>query len=433
MSKTDSVNPKGYLPRVVDAQVERYLRLFGAVAIEGTKWCGKTWTSRHHAKSISYVDRGSNLDIARADPSSMLQGARPHVIDEWQRVPELWNTVRHAVDDLDGERGAWILTGSSTPKRDASRHSGAGRFGRVKMLPMTLGESGESSGRISLRGLFEGKFEGIAQETSTDDVLAAVCRGGWPEACGLPLADAMTISREYLHAVLKESIPNVGRSAETTRRLLGSLARNLGQGVTYKTLAKDMYGTEEGSEPVASDRTIAEYLDIVQSMYLVEGIRGWAPPARSPKRLQTKPRRYFADPSLAVAALGMGPDSLRTDWQTLGLVFENLCMRDLLVYARALPDVGYEPVRYYRDDSGLETDAIIELADGRWAAIEIKLSQDKVPEAVESLTRLRRKLVEKPGARTRQPEFMAVVTGVGKFAYTAAEGIYVIPIFSLTA
>ena len=198
-----------------------------------------------------------------------------------------------------------------------------------------------------------------------------------------------------------------------------------------------MYGGEaagdDGVEPMVSARTVAEYLELLKSMYLIEEVRGWEPPARSPKRLQTKPKRYFADPSLAVAALGMGARSLTEDWQTLGLVFENLCMRDLMVYARALPDVGFEPLRYYRDDSGLEADAIIEMADGRWAALEIKLSEDKVAQGVASLQRLRRKLVEKPGARTRPPEFMAVVVGIGGHAYQAAEGIYVIPISVLGA
>ena len=427
------VDPRGYRPRVVDAQVERYLRLFGAIAIEGTKWCGKTWTSRHHAKSITYVDRGSNLDIARADPAVILEGDRPHVIDEWQRAPELWNTVRHAIDDLDGEKGAWILTGSSTPVRDEARHSGAGRFGRIKMLPMSLSESGGSSGLVSLAGLFRGEFAPVACEGSLDKVMAEVVRGGWPESVGLAVEDATVIPREYLRAVIEESVPNANRSGETARRLLYSLARNLGQSATYKTLAKDIYGDDPESVPPSYARTIPEYLELLKSMYLIEEVRGWEPPARSPKRLQTKPKRYFADPSLAVAALGMGQGSLREDWQTLGLAFENLCMRDLLVYARALPDVGFEPVRYYRDDSGLETDAIVEMADGRWAAFEVKLSQDKVQAGVESLVRLRRKLVEKPGARTRPPEFMAVLVGIADRAYQAEDGIYVIPISVLGA
>lgn len=428
------VDPKGYRPRVVDAQVERYLRLFGAIAIEGTKWCGKTWTSRHHASSITYVDRGSNLDIALADPRAMLEGERPHVIDEWQRVPELWNAARHAVDDLGGEKGAWILTGSSTPMRDAARHSGAGRFGRIKMLPMTLSETGASNGSVSLAGLFQGEFHPKPVENGVDAVLADVVRGGWPESIDLPVADAQVIPRECLRAVLEESVPNAGKSGETARRLLYSLARNLGQSATYKTLVKDMYDAEETSiKPEGFSRTVAAYLDLLKSMYLIEEVRGWGPPARSPKRLQVKPKRYFADPSLAVAALGMDARSLGEDWQTLGRVFGNLCMRDLMVYARALPNVGFEPVRYYRDDSGLEADAIVEMADGRWAAFEFKLSQDKVPAGLDSLARLRRKLVEKPGARTRPPEFMAVIVGIGARAYQPVEGVYVVPMSALGA
>lgn len=427
------VDPTGYMPRIVDAQVQRYLRLFGAVVIEGTKWCGKTWTSRHHARSITYVDRGSNLDIALADPEAILAGERPHVIDEWQRAPELWNVVRHAVDDLDGERGAWILAGSSTPIRDSARHSGAGRFGRIRMQPMSLAESDPTDCAVSLSGLFQGRFMNAERRFSLDSLLGEVVRGGWPQSIGLPVEDAAVIPREYLRAVLEESMPNVGKSGETARRLLYSLARNIGQSATYKTLAKDMYGEEDDSAPVLSTQTVREYLELFKSMYLIDEIRGWEPPARSRKRLQTKPKRYFADPSLAVAALGMDPRSLTEDWQTLGLVFENLCMRDLLAYARALPNVGFEPVRYYRDDSGLEVDAVIEMADGRWAAFEIKLSEDKVQQGVDSLTRLRRKLSERPGARTRPPEFMAVIVGIGGRAHRAADGIYVIPISVLGA
>ena len=427
------VRPNGYLPRVVDGVVDRYLRLFGAILIEGTKWCGKTWTSREHAQSIVYVDREQNAEIARADPESMLMGPRPRVIDEWQAAPEIWNATRHAVDDLGRDRGAWILTGSASPSHDSSRHSGAGRFGRIRMFPMSLLESGDSTGEVSLSGLFRGEFACTGTEgVGFEKVVELVCRGGWPQVLGLPLQDARAISRQYLNAVLDESVPNAGKSAETARRLLYSLARNLGQSATYKTLAVDMSGGEEGEYGIAST-TIPQYLDLFRSMFLTEDIRGWAPAARSPKRLQTKPKRYFADPSLAVAALGMGDKALRSDWQTLGLAFENLCLRDLLVYASALPDIGSEPVRYYRDDSGLEVDAIIELADGRWAAIEIKLSHDKAADGLDNLARLKKKLVDKPGARTPEPEFMAVVTGIGGRAYRAGERMYVIPITALGA
>lgn len=447
---TIPVKPEGYRPRIVDRQIERYMRIFGAVEIAGTKWCGKTWAARRHAASITYVDRGGNLQAAQADPSLMLQGERPHVVDEWQLAPAIWDEVRHAVDDEPGNKGQWLLTGSSTPLSDERpHHSGSGRIGRIRMNPMSLVESGDSTGQVSLAGLFEGHFEPATVHIETSRLFELVCRGGWPEALDMPVADAQILIREYMRLTLNESVTQLGRNPDVARRLLASLARNVGQAVTFKTLAMDMYGdqlasdTQEGGVAGADvtkelgefvgPRTISEYVDMFSSMFVLESIRGWVPPMRSPKRLQTKPHRYFADPSIPAAVLGMSPRALLADWQTFGFLFENLCMRDLLVYARALPDVGDEPVRYYHDDSGLECDAIIELADGRWAGIEIKTSQDKVPQASDSLNRLKRKLTANPEARIRQPEFLAVLTGIGDYAYRREDGIYVIPVAALGA
>lgn len=217
------------------------------------------------------------------------------------------------------------------------------------------------------------------------------------------------------------------------RRLLDSLARNISQAVTFKTLRKDMYGTEENLDDFISERTVSGYTAMFENMFVIDPIKGWVPPARDPKRLQTKARRYFADPSIAAAMLGMSPAALIGDWQTFGFLFENLCIRDLLVYARSLLDIGIEPVRYYHDDSGLECDAIIELSDGRWGGIEIKSSEDKVPEAAANLCRLKGKLLRNPSARTREPEFLAVLVGVGEFAYQRDDGVYVIPVGVLGA
>lgn len=433
----ESVKPKGYLPRIVDVRVERYLRVFGAVEIAGTKWCGKTWTALEHAASVSYVDK--SLALARDDPSSMLVGERPHVIDEWQRVPSIWDTVRHEVDRTRGLRGAWILTGSSTPlPRDVRddegvqpSHSGAGRIGQIRMYPMSLAESGDSTCGVSLAGLFRGEFEPSQVRTSAEDLVRLACRGGWPDAIDLEPEDAQLVAREYLRLLRRESIPRQGKDGDVAARLLFSLARNLGQAATYRTLIDDM--EDASGEGGTSDATLVSYLDLLRRMYILEDIPGWLPPARSPKRVASKPKRYLADPSLAVAVLGMSPGALMADWQTFGLVFENLCMRDLAVYAGALDPAADVPVRYYRDGAGLEVDAIVELADGRWAAFEIKTSEAKAPEAVENLRRLRRKLCENPSSRTRPPEFMAVLTGVSSCARRVDEGIYVVPIGSLTA
>lgn len=422
--------PEGYMPRVADAQIERYLKTFGAVEIAGTKWCGKTWSALMQGASVSYVDE--NLDLARADPSMMLIGDRPHVIDEWQRVPAIWDCVRHEVDRARGTRGAFILAGSSTPAtrqgEQGPAHSGAGRIGRVRMSPMSLFESGESTGQVSLEGLFAGEFTPCVAERDTLGLVEAACRGGWPEAVDMEVDAAQLIAREYVTAALGVSIPALGLDPDIARRLASSLARNLGQAATYKTLINDMFGAEENPLSVIDEGRVRAYLDALKGMYIVEEVPGWAPPARDRKRFATKPKRYLADPSLACALLGMSPAALLADWQTFGLVFENMAVRDLSVYARALDLLDDVPVRYYRDDSGVEADAIVQLADGRWAAFEFKVSEDKVDKGVASLERMRRKVCENPRSQTRPPEFMAVITGVGEYAREVAEGIVVVPL-----
>lgn len=422
--------PEGYMPRVADAQIERYLKTFGAVEIAGTKWCGKTWSALMQGASVSYVDE--NLDLARADPSMMLIGDRPHVIDEWQRVPAIWDCVRHEVDRARGTRGAFILTGSSTPAtrqgEQGPAHSGAGRIGRIRMSPMSLFESGESTGQVSLEGLFAGEFTPCVAERDTVGLVEAACRGGWPEAVDMEVDAAQLIAREYVTAALGVSIPALGLDPDIARRLASSLARNLGQAATYKTIINDMFGAEENPLSVIDEGRVRAYLDALKGMYIVEEVPGWAPPARDRKRFATKPKRYLADPSLACALLGMSPAALLADWQTFGLVFENMVVRDLSVYARALDLLDDVPVRYYRDDSGVEADAIVQLADGRWAAFEFKVSEDKVEKGVASLERMRRKVCENPRSQTRPPEFMAVITGVGEYAREVAEGIVAVPI-----
>ena len=418
------------MPRVADAQIERYLKAFGAVEIAGTKWCGKTWSALMQGASVSYVDE--NLDLARADPSMMLIGDRPHVIDEWQRVPAIWDCVRHEVDRARGTRGAFILTGSSTPAtrqgEQGPAHSGAGRIGRVRMSPMSLFESGESTGQVSLEGLFAGEFTPCVAERDTLGLVEAACRGGWPEAVDMEVDAAQLIAREYVTAALGVSIPALGLDPDIARRLASSLARNLGQAATYKTIINDMFGAEENPLSVIDEGRVRAYLDALKGMYIVEEVPGWAPPARDRKRFATKPKRYLADPSLACALLGMSPAALLADWQTFGLVFENMAVRDLSVYARALDLLDDVPVRYYRDDSGVEADAIVQLADGRWAAFEFKVSEDKVEKGVASLERMRRKVCENPRSQTRPPEFMAVITGVGEYAREVAEGIVAVPL-----
>lgn len=426
--------PEAYIPRIVDAQVKRYLSIFGAVEISGTKWCGKTWTALHHGASVVYVDE--NLQIAQDDPSIMLLGDQPHVIDEWQLVPAIWDCVRHAADQERGLRGAWILTGSSTPfakgaKSPHPSHSGAGRIGRIRMSPMTLAESGDSVCTVSLTNLFKGVFAPGQMPKETENLVEICCRGGWPEALDLASPDAQIIAREYLRLIFDESGPLHGKKSDVLRKVATSIARNLGQAATQKTIISDIYGSDSAGRSAITPETLSTYLSFLKSVYLLEEVRGWEPPHRSRKRIAAKPKRYLADPSLAVALLGMSTQALMRDWQTFGLIFENLCMRDLIVYGRSLEFATEDPVKYYRDDSGLEVDAILELADGRWAAFEFKVGESKVPQAVANLKRLKAKLCENPKAKTRPPEFMAVITGVSEFAWEVEEGIYTIPIRAL--
>lgn len=429
-----SLRPNAYKPRIVDAQIEKYLSLFGAVEVSGTKWCGKTWSSLAHASSVTYVDRGGNLAISRADPRYPLVGDAPHVIDEWQRVPAIWDAVRHAVDEAGSAHGLWILTGSSTPKLDEVAHSGAGRIGRVHMRPMTLQESGDSTAAVSLAGLFEGSFRPSQCPTGIESLAELCCRGGWPAQTGATSADAQVVVQAYLELLFGQSVPALGGNEELVRRTAQSLARNLGQPATLGTLARDVYAHEgEGPVSKAEENEVSRCLDLLARTFAIDEVPGWVPASRSPKRMRVKPKRYFADPSLAVVVLGLGRELLLQDWQTFGLVFENLCMRDLDVYARALPECGSRPLRYYHDDSGLEADAIVELTDGRWGAFEAKLSMEKVDEGAKNLMRLRGKLLRDSRGRTRGPSFLAVLTGMGEAAYQRPDGVYCIPIRALGA
>ena len=424
---------KSYIPRIADDQIKRYLENFGAVEVAGAKWCGKTWSSLKQAKSASYVD--SELDLAIADPQMMLLGERPHLIDEWQEVPRIWDAVRRKVDEVACEPAQFILTGSATPLVSAGSvpvHSGAGRFGRVRMYPMSLFESGESNGSVSLQGLFENNFEPCKVESDTGKLVDIVCRGGWPAVISKRVKDGSLIANEYIEYVCTRSFPKISLETDVALRLMRSLAKNDGQSATYKTILSDMFGKKADNPSIMSEKTLGKYLSALTQMYLVDEINGWAPQSRSKHRFLTKPKRYFADPSLACAFLNLTPASLMKEWQTFGLFFENMVMRDLMVYSQGLPHFGDHPLHYYHDDSGLECDVIIELSDGRWAAIEIKVSESKVEEACKNLLRLKKKLCFNPKSQTSPPEFMAVIVGISEYARQREDGIYVVPIRALT-
>ena len=428
-----STLPAGYRPRIIDECIQRSLAVFGAVEIRGPKWCGKTWSALAFGESSVRVDEESMKALISSDVSLALNGATPRVIDEWQEVPIIWDSVRHAVDDAAGRRGLYLLTGSSTPAKDRVSHSGAGRIARLNMTTMTLWEQGISSGTVSLKELFEGNFSqtqesclGLAQMAD------CICRGGWPANLDMPLTAAMQSTEQYLDALFEVSVPQKKGTPQTARQVALSLARNLASSATLKTIAADATHEVGGKDRTTSEGTVRSYLNLFRDLFLIEELPGWDAPIRSKSRVQLRPKRYFADPSIPGALLGLAPERLLTDSQYYGLLFESLCVHDIKASLLALPGSYPGSLRYYRDADGLEVDLIIELRDGRWAGIEIKLGEDKVEDGIAHLVRLRNKVAANPAARNPQPVFMAVITANSPFArYDRKHDVYVFPITAL--
>ena len=419
--------PKTYRSRLVDALLDEYLATFGAVEVCGPRWCGKTWTCLAHAESDTRLDGKSMRELVSADPALALGGDRPHLIDEWQEVPETWDEVRRAVDAAGSEPGQFLLSGSSTPRKLEDRsHSGAGRIARLRMGTLSLFERGESSGAVSLADLFAGRFEPAPAETGLADLARLITRGGWPGSTGLPDGRAARIPRQYLQAVYDVSAPKEGISAAGARRAMRSLSRTVGTSASVATIAADM---AQGGKP--NEGEARRCLDFFLRSYLVWELDGWDAPVRSRARVRTKAKRYLADPSIACAALGIDAERLLEDSQLLGVLFENLCLHDLGVYLSANEDLADAKLLYYRDDYGLEIDAVIELDDGRWAAIEVKLGENKVADATSNLLRLRDKVASNPQARNPDPAFLAVIVGNTPMAHETPEGVRVLPLTSL--
>jgi hypothetical protein len=426
----NTLRPDQYRERIVDRKLDQMLQTFPAVEVAGTMWCGKTWTSLRLARSATRVSHGGTRAAVASDPSLALAGERPHLIDEWQDVPAVWDAVRDDVDATPGTRGSYILTGSSTPAKGGVLHSGAGRIARLRMHTMTLYEQGLSTGAVSLAGLFAGDFSPAPAQTGLRVYAEAICKGGWPALEGFSQAEAQDYVAAYLDATFDVSIAKRGVNPALCRRVAASLARNLGQATKLETLAMDAYGTDAATRGECAE--VSRCVEAMKAVYMLDEVPGWDAPVRSKSRLRTKPKRYFADSSLAVSLLGTGPETLPSDGQLFGLLFESLCMHDLAVYASVLPGAGPDCLKYYRDSDGLEVDAIIELRDGRWAAFEIKLGEDKAEAGIKSLERLRRKIALNPAARNRDPEFMAVLVGAGSFARRDREtGVYVLPLAAL--
>jgi len=413
----------GYCPRIADAELRSCLASAGAVVIEGLKACGKTRMAQQLAASAVLLDVDPSARQALAvDPALVLAGARPRLLDEWQVEPALWNQVRRAVDAC-GEPGQFLLTGSAVPADDAARHTGAGRFSFLRLRPMTLLEIGAGQGGVSLAALLAGEPTSCADPgLAVADLAELVCRGGWPAQLGRPLAATSRAARDYLEQVRQVDVQRVdGRRRDPQRlgTLLRSLARNVATEVSLTTLAADAGGADGPLDP----RTVADHLQALERLMVLENQPAWRPHLRSKAALRQAPRRHFCDPSLAVAALGGSPDRLLKDLEWLGLLFESLVIRDLRVLAQALDG----EVFHYRDNYGVEVDAIVQLRNGRWGAIEIKLGQGQVEAAASSLLRFRSQL---DIGRTGEPAFLAVVCGSG-YGYRRADGISVVPAGSL--
>jgi predicted AAA+ superfamily ATPase len=410
-----------YQSRVVDAELSDRLAAQGAVLIEGAKACGKTETARQLAASEVLLDVDlSAREAAAVDPALILAGDMPRLIDEWQVEPAVWNHVRRWVDD---RRGQFILTGSAVPSDDVIRHTGAARISRLRMRPMSLYETGRSTGQVSLAKLVAGAdTQAPDPGLALADLIEEICRGGWPGFRHLDLAPARRAVRDYLDEIRRADINRVDgitRDPERVRRLLQSIARNVATRAPITTLAADAAGA--GS--TMTDNTARGYLGALARLMIVEDQPAWTPHLRSKADLRTTPARHFVDPSLAVAALGASPEQLLRDLNLTGLLFESLVVRDLRVYAQAFDG----RVKQYRDNKGVEADAIVETDDGRWAAFEVKLGAGRIDEAAASLTTFAARI---DTAKTGAPSALAVVTGSG-YGYVRDDGIHVVPVGAL--
>ena len=416
-----------YKLRVADRILERKVLGKGAVLIEGPKWCGKTTTAKQLAKSVLDLGDASVLkqstQMIEISPKTLLEGATPRLIDEWQALPPIWDSIRSEVDKR-GEPSQFILTGSSVlPDADETIHSGTGRFAHIMMRPMSLYESGESKGSISLKDLFEGKVPDIQQnELELDDIAYLTCRGGWPWATLIPKDIALDQAFDYVDSVTKRDIQRVDkvkRSPERARLLLRSYARNISQQVSYATIRKDMLSNDAST---LDEDTVADYIKAFKKLFVIEDLAAWNPNIRSKAAIRTSDTRHFVDPSIGTAILGLGPKDLINDLESFGLFFEDLVVRDLRVYAEALDGQLY----HYRDSNGLECDTVLHRRDGSYALLEVKLGgEEHINNGAASMIGLSNNI---DTDKMPLPTFMAVIVGVGKYAYQRKDGVYVIPI-----
>ena len=424
------VEEKAYLKRLADEQLELQLEAAGVVVVEGAKWCGKTTTALQQANSVIFIDEPKRkeeyLRLAESDIEVLLDGNTPRLIDEWQKAPQFWDACRFIVDRR-GDEGQFILTGSAEPvDQSKMSHTGTGRVGWVKMRPMSLFESGESNGSISLGELFEGRFKPAeGNELNLKDLCYLICRGGWPKAIGKSERAALRQAFNYIDAVAKREIievDEVHRNETNTRRLLRSYARHQASQATNGTISADLKANDGDT---LNEATIASYLKALRKIFVIEDMEAWNPNLRSKAAIRTTDTRYFVDPSIATASLGLGPNDLMKDLNTMGLFFETLAVRDLRVYAEALDG----SVFHYRDNNGLECDSVLHLRNGHYGLVEIKLGGETlINEGASNLLSLAKKIDTQ---KMYAPSFMMVLVGSGRYAYRREDGVLVVPIGSL--
>lgn len=424
-----SLTRDGYKERLIDKRIEKMLRIFGAVSIEGPKWCGKTWTSLNHANSVTYLTDKSARNMAEVDPKYIFTNERPQLIDEWQVVPEIWDAVRHECDN-DHNKGKFILTGSTSLEKqedeDKIFHTGTGRIDTIRMHPMSLYESGVSTGEASLSEMLKGRIkEGFVRKVELEEIARLIIRGGWPENIDMDDSDIGVIPKSYIESVVTKDMherQTKKRSPVKMRMLLRALSRNESTVVGDKTLVRDIEDYENGDELIRSRETVSDYISVLEGLYLIANQEAYSISYRSSKRVGKSAKRHLVDPSLCCACLNLNVKKLLNDHETLGLLFEALVERDLRIYADYLNAHLY----HFRDNiSGDEVDAIIEFEDGDYAAFEIKLSDGSIREAIDSLSKFNEKV-------TKKPEYMCVIVGhLESVMRDPKSGIFIVPITAL--
>ena len=425
------LTPEGYKDRVIDEQINEMMNIYGAVCIEGPKWCGKTWTSRNHVVSAVYIGdpRGNfmNRQLAETDPMLVLNDQKPLLVDEWQVVPALWDAIRYIVDDS-GRKGQFVLTGSSTPVRKGKLHGGSGRIGKLQMRTMSLAESGHSTGEVSLMDLFEGTFKpSKIREISLGELIDFTVRGGWPGAQNLTIEETGRIIKDYLSNIPDdmERMDGNKRDGRKVMALLRSLGRNESTMTSKTKLSRDVeeYEDDYGQVSLSTD-TITDYLDCFSRLFLTEDLPSFGVKLRSSVKALKNPKRHYTDPSLAAVAMNATAEMLMKDLNTFGYLFEGLCVRDLRIYS----DYYGAKVYHYHDEKNNEADAIVQLEDGRWGMFEIKVGYNQVENAAIELLNLKNKFESETG---HSPQFLCVICGMTNIAYKRADGVYVVPITAL--